>query len=265
MDRVTEMKEDNSKIEDFFRKIGKALMKLGNISRKTRKGKEEAERGEPETEKAEPESVKEIPSLLKNFFEERQAGWPEYVILKLQICLVLLFAVSVLFSIPIIGGSKLFLIPVIVLLSIYTVYLLVAQIKHAFEHDYPAYRGFVSIALILIVFVISVGRYFFYITQRTINNLIYPIFLIFGAVIAAYIVFRAKYGRNYTFGTVISEKDGKANIKVKYDIRSNMKNGVYLLETTIDVDEGDRVKVGVDRSALGLRGSEPTEILEKVE
>lgn len=61
-----------------------------------------------------------------------------------------------------------------------------------------------------------------------------------------------------------ANKGDKAEVKISYDIKSNVKHGLYFLECLVDVEPGTEVKIGVDRSMFGLRGSRPTAVLEKV-
>jgi len=51
---------------------------------------------------------------------------------------------------------------------------------------------------------------------------------------------------------------------VGYDLRSNVKPGVYLVESLVPVRKGERVKVSVERGLFGLRGSQPRFILGRV-
>ncbi|KXA94791.1 hypothetical protein AKJ65_03435 [candidate division MSBL1 archaeon SCGC-AAA259E19] len=72
-----------------------------------------------------------------------------------------------------------------------------------------------------------------------------------------------EYGRDPTYGVVQEVKNGKAKVKTRYDLRSNTKQGVYFVDSFVPVEKNDVVKVGVDRSTLGLRGSTVEAITEK--
>jgi uncharacterized membrane protein len=92
--------------------------------------------------------------------------------------------------------------------------------------------------------------------------LVPPMFaIVFVAV--AFMAFRFKYGRNFTYGRVEEVQERRAVVKVGYDIRSNVKAGLYTVESFVKVKRGDRVKLGVDRPMLGLRGSKIRTILGK--
>jgi uncharacterized membrane protein len=53
-------------------------------------------------------------------------------------------------------------------------------------------------------------------------------------------------------------------VRVGYDLRSNVKPGIYLVESLVPVRRGERVRVSVERGLLGLRGSRPRFILGRV-
>lgn len=256
------MTSKGSKLTNFFRKIGEAILnlkelpsklkrKFSNLKKKIQTRQES--KGEPS-----------IPKILQGFFERRNAGLPEYVILKVQVCIIALFAVSAIFAIFPGWAPEVVFILLILILAGYVLYLVPTEVKRAFKRDYPAYRAFVGMILVIVFVLVVVLRYLTFDILESPYMAMMPVILVVGSVIAAFAGFRLKYGRDYTYGIVQRTKGSKASVKISYDIRSNVKHGLYFLETLIDVKPGDRVKIGVNRSLWGFRGSEPTAILEKV-
>lgn len=251
------MSQEESKSLEFFRKIGRTILNLKKLPSKVKKIKLSLK---PKTE----ESEKKIPSFLKGFFERHHASWPEYVMLKAQLVIIALFGTAVVLSFSWI--SPLILAPVVAGLIGYLTYLTPTELKLAFRRDYPAYRTFIILSTAIssaIIFLRKILITEFPLMISSPYQALIPILLIIVAVFSTFIAFRIKYGRNYTYGIVTEVKNNKAAVKVNYDIKSNVKNGLFLLESLPNVQPGDEVKISVDRSILGLKGSEPTTILEK--
>jgi uncharacterized membrane protein len=245
----------SERVANVLRKVGDGVLNLrrlpSKVAHKPRKlvpTKAEAKR-------------EEVPARFKDFFERRQAGWPEYIMLKAQIAILALFAVSVTY-IALARAQIMFLI-LISAFSAYAVYLALTQLKRAFKRDYPAYRGFVIMCIgIAWAFVLALG----YLPGRfesaytvTVPALIAVLF-----ALLAFTAFRLKYGRNYTYGVVQGVSGGKAMVKVGYDLRSNVKSGVYTVDIFGDIEKGNTVKLSVERPMLGLRGAKLKAVLEKL-
>ncbi len=250
------MSDQNSKIIEIFRKIGNAILNIKKIPSKL---------GKTKTKLNKISRRRQIPSLLQNYMEKRDAGWPEYVMLKTQLGIIALFGASVVLSF--FWVSPLILAPIIAGLVGYLTYLTLSQLKVAFSRDYPAYRSLVVLSIMLSLTIIFLRKLpitrFLYLRNFPYPSLV-PVILILVIFTISFTLFRIKYGRDYTYGTVKRVKGGKAVVKIDYDVKSNVKNGLYFLETMEDVNPGDKVKVDVDRPFLGLRGSEPTSIMEKM-
>jgi uncharacterized membrane protein len=90
------------------------------------------------------------------------------------------------------------------------------------------------------------------------------IFAVIG-VAAIFLIFRIRYHRNYTYGTVMDAGKNTAHVKVEYDIRSNVKPDIYLVENSYGAVDGDAVKLKIDEKLLSTGGNKPTSIIEKVE
>jgi len=82
------------------------------------------------------------------------------------------------------------------------------------------------------------------------------------AVIAVFLIFRMKYYRNYTYGTVLEAGKNTAHIKIEYDIRSNVKPDIYLVENKIGAQDGDKVKIKIEDKVINTGGNKPLEIME---
>jgi uncharacterized membrane protein len=250
------MASKGSKKTGFFLRVGDAVLgawKLpGKLKRKVRKPKV----------KPAPKPKREIPLRLRGFFERRHAGWSEYVMLKVQLAVLVMFAVVVIYLV-FLPTEILIFIPVLLAFSAYLVYLAATQLKQAFERDYPAYRSFVGFMLAMVWIFVGFRYLPIEFTLESIYMyLIFPLAL-FGLVATAFVAFRLKYGRNFTYGTVEEVQGRRAVVRVGYDICSNVKAGLYTVESFIKVRRGDLVKLSVERPLLGLRGAKITAILAK--
>ena len=84
------------------------------------------------------------------------------------------------------------------------------------------------------------------------------------AVLAVFLIFRLRYYRNFTFGTVIEGGKNTAYVKVEYDIRSNVKPDIYIVENTVGAVEGDYVKLKLEEKLMSMSGNKPVTIMESV-
>jgi uncharacterized membrane protein len=256
------MARKSSRAKDFFSRVGDAVLGAHRLPRKL-KEKVSKPRRKPQPKKP------QIPKMLQGYFERRHAGWPEYVMFKMQLAFVVLVLVAVVYSI-FFAGETIILVSLMLAFSAYLVYLAFAKSKQAFKHDYPAYRGFVIMCLAIVWIFIIVTRVFmpaFNLTTGFSPESVYlsaiSVLAMFGLVIGLYSAFRFKYGRNFTYGTVEDVMGTRAVVRVSYDICSNVKAGLYTAESFVKVRKGDRVKLSVERPLLGLRGSKVRAILGK--
>ncbi|ASJ16871.1 hypothetical protein A3L04_07185 [Thermococcus chitonophagus] len=72
--------------------------------------------------------------------------------------------------------------------------------------------------------------------------------------------FKAKFGRDYTYGVVEEVKGDLAKVFVHDDISANVKPGYYWVTCNIEVKPGDLVKIAVENRPL--RGAIPKGIIE---
>ena len=252
------MARKKSKTTKFFSKIGGAVLepqKLpGNLKRRMPKIQRKT--------KSKPKH--EVPGFLQGFFERRHAGWPEYVMLKAQLAMVPLFLAAAAF-IMFRSSPEIIFAPIIAALIGYLIYLTPTQLKPAFGRDYPAYRAFVGLCVGIVLALILTLRYLpLGISLTSPYPAIIPVVLVVGLVFGGFGAFKLRYGRDYTYGIVEGARGNKVAVLIGYDLRSNVKHGLHFLDSLVRVKRGDRVKVGVERSAFGLRGMKPKAVLEKV-
>jgi len=242
------------KIMDFFHGIGEAV--LG-----AKKPKIKLERGA--RKKVAVQKPGEIPKTLSGFFERRHAGWPEYVMLKVQIAIVALFIAAAIYVVLLPTREVIFLAALLVL-SGYAVYLALTQLKRAFKLDYPACRSFVALCVAIVwVFTLTLRYFPARFSFESPYLAFVPALAVICFVLLAFAGFRLKYGRDYTYGVVEGVGRGRAVVRVSYDICSNVKHGSYVVESLIKVKKGDTVKVKVDRPMFGLRGAKVKAIFGK--
>ena len=248
----------SSKITDFFRKVGAAVLGAGKLPSKLKRRARKPKVKLPRKPK------REVPQKLQGFFERRHAGWPEYVMLKAQLTIVASFIAAVIFTV-LLPDHEVIFIPTLLALSAYALYLIPTQFRYAFKRDYPAYRGFIVMCVAIVWVFVFALRYLpvEFSFDSLYLALVPPLFTI-GFVLLAFLGFRLKYGRNFTYGTVEDIKGRRAAVRVGYDICSNVKSDLYFVESLAKVRKGDLVKISVERPTLGLQGAKVRAILGKV-
>jgi uncharacterized membrane protein len=241
---------------DFFRRVGDAVLGVGKLPSKLRRVKLRPRKKPP--------LRKEIPRTLQGFFERRHTGWPEYVMLKAQLGIVALFLLTVVHVVWLRAQAPVF-IPLLLAVTAYLVYLTLTQLRRAFELDYPAYRSFMIMCLgIVWVFLVMLRYSPFEPSLEALHLSLLPPVVAILFVVAAFAVFRFKYGRNFTYGLIEQARGRRAVVRVGYDICSNVRAGLYPVECLVKVKRGDLVKLGVERSLFGLRGSKVSAVLGRV-
>ena len=240
----------------LFRKVGDAILGVGKVPRKLKRRARKPKVKPPKKPKH------DIPEKLRGFFERRHAGWPEYVMLKIQLVAIALIITAVIYFV-FLRAETLIFIPLLLAFSAYLAYLAATQLRQAFERDYPAYRSWVGIILAMVWILVGL-RYLP--TEFSLESiymfLIPPLFAVL-FVFVAFAAFRLKYGRNFTYGTVEGVQGRRAVVRVGYDICSNVKAGLYTVESFAKVKRGDLVRLSVERPMLGLRGAKVSAILGK--
>ncbi len=229
-------------MKEFFRRVGEAVLRprLPRPRLRRRAARDE------------------IPGPLRGFFEKRHAGWPEYVVLKLQLSLILLFLLSVLylFLLP----PPFLLLTCMVLLTLYLLHLSLTQLRRAFREDYPAYLSFSLLGLSFAWLLLTLRLWPPHLLTEPYPSLLLPLALIL-LFLLSYSLHRWKYGREFTYGVVEEVRGRRAMVRVGYDLRSNAKPGLYLVESLVPLRKGERVRVSVERGLFGMRGSTPRFVL----
>lgn len=252
------MARKSSKATDFFRKVGDAVLGVGKLPSKLKR------RAPKVKKKAPPKPKPEIPRALQGFFERRHAGWPEYIMLKAQLAILALFVAAVVY-LALLPAEVIIFIPLMLALSAYLIYLAEGQLRRAFERDYPAYRSFVGMCVAIAwVFVLALRHSPIEFSIEALHLALIPPLIAIGSVFVAFTAFRLKYGRSFTYGRVEEVRGRRAVVRVSYDICSNVKSGLYLVESFAKVGKGDLAKISVERPMLGLRGAKVKAILERV-
>ncbi len=251
------MVRKSSKVADFFRRIGDAVLGVGKFPDGLKRRARKAEKGGPK-------NIPKIPKAFKGFLERRHAGWPEYVMLKAQLIILSLFAVAVIY-IALLPAEVIVFIPLLLLISAYLLYLARSQLRPAFKRDYPAYRTFIAMCIATAwVFVLALRHFPIRFSLEEIYLVLVPPLAALVFVFVTFMTFRIKYGRGFTYGTVVEVRGRRAAVRVGYDICSNVKSGLYIVESFAKVSKGNWVKLSVDRPMLGMRGSKVRAILEKI-
>jgi uncharacterized membrane protein len=186
----------------------------------------------------------------------------ERTVLILQLLSALFIVLSILSIFNFI--SAYIFIPLGAVIVGYIVYLLYNKIKLMYKSDFNAYRDFflmyiaVGVVLYLVNFNTSLVMSFSFQLLPSLTVLIFALV----AVIAVFLIFRVRYYRNFTFGTVLESGKNTAHVKVDYDIRSNVKPDIYIVENHVGAVEGETVKLQLEEKLMSMSGNRPINILE---
>jgi len=188
----------------------------------------------------------------------------EDTILKMQISSGAFIVVSILYLFNFLSLIIFGLLGVAIVA--YILYELFNKIRYMYPADFNAYRDFfamyIAVGIILVLvgsnpnFVMAFSFQFF----PSLTVLIFALIL----VAAVYLIFRIRYHRNYTFGDVIETGKRTAYVKVEYDIRSNVKPDVYVVENNIGAEEGERVKLQIEEKLISSDGNKPKSIIGRL-
>ena len=146
----------------------------------------------------------------------------------------------------------------------FVIYMLVNRVKKMYPKDFNAYRDFflmyvaVGFIIVIVSSIPSLLLAFSFQSLPSLSVLIYAII----AVVAVFLIFRMKYYRKYTYGTVLEAGENTAHVKVEYDIRSNVKPKIYLVENRKGAMIGDTVKLKIEEKIISTGGNKPLEIME---
>lgn len=186
----------------------------------------------------------------------------ERTVLILQLLSALFIVLSILSIFNFI--SALIYIPVGVVIVGYVIYLLYNKIKLMYKSDFNAYRDFflmyiaVGVILYVVNFNTNLVMSFSFELLPSLTVLIFALV----AVIAVFLIFRVRYYRNFTYGTVLDSGKNTAHVKVDYDIRSNVKPDIYIVENHVGAVEGEQVKLQLEEKLMSMSGNRPVNIIE---
>ncbi|WP_456395253.1 DUF2101 family protein [Thermococcus sp.] len=131
--------------------------------------------------------------------------------------------------------------------------------NYYFFIDFKPYRYFYY-GLSLIAFLAFVG----YTVLRRLTHVVYYYYayliVIFAVVLLFRQMFRAKYGRDWTYGVVEEIKGDLVRVFVHDDIAANVKPGYYWVDKVGDLKEGRIVKLLVEERLM--KGAVPRKIME---
>lgn len=185
----------------------------------------------------------------------------ERTILILQIASIAFIIISIFYVFNFL--STLIYIILGVLIGAFVIYMLYDRVKKMYRRDFNAYRDFflmylaVGVIIVLVSSIPSLVMAFSFQTLPSLSVLIYTVI----AVAAVFLIFRIRYYRNYTCGTVLEAGENTAHVKVEYDIRSNVKPDIYLVENRPGAVTGDTVKLKIEEKIISTGGNKPLEII----
>ncbi|MDD1763173.1 MAG: DUF2101 family protein [Methanobacteriaceae archaeon] len=150
-----------------------------------------------------------------------------------------------------------------VLLAGYVIYVLFKKVKLMYGPDFPAYRDFFLMYIVVGVILVLVGTNSYFVMAFSFQFFPSLSILIFAVVAVAlvFLIFRIKYSRDFTFGKVVEAGENTAYVKVDYDIRSNVKPDLYIVDNHYGAKNGDDVKLKVDAKILSGSGNKPVSII----
>jgi uncharacterized membrane protein len=258
------LKNNISRIKDdvgFDEKISRIRDDVGfddKISRITGNENSSKSRRNPVTHKDDEESDSGVIMIGGAFTSEEK----ERTILILQILSAAFVVVSIL-SIFNFISFIIYLILGVIIVG-YILYLLYNKVKLMYRNDFPAYRDFFLMYIavgIILVLLNSNSNFVMAFSFQSLPSLSVLIFAVI-AVITVFLIYRIRYYRNFTYGTVIEGGKNTAYVKVEYDIRSNVKPDIYIVENRVGAVEGEIVKLKLEEKLLSTSGNKPVRIIE---
>jgi uncharacterized membrane protein len=185
----------------------------------------------------------------------------ERTILTLQLLSAAFVVVSILSIFHFVDG--LIYIPIGIVLVGYIVYLLYTKVNLMYKNDFPAYRDFflMYIAVGILLVLLNTNSNFVMAFSFTLLPSLSVLIFAVVAVIAVFLIYRIRYYRNFTYGTVIEEGKNTAYVKVEYDIRSNVKPDIYIVENRVGALEGEVVKLKLEEKLMSMGGNKPIKII----
>jgi len=254
-------KIDTENLKDNVSKVKNNLGVEKKVSNITNKNKISSKESSPENSHSQETTSKSDVLLISAPFTSKEK---EDTIFRLQLLSAgfLIFSVIYLFNF-----ISIILYAILAILIVgYIIYLLFTRVKLMYGPEFPAYRDFFLMYVAVGIILVLVGTNsnlvmafsFSYFPSLTI--LIFAII----AVAVVYLLFRIVYHRNFTYGTVIETGQNLAYVKVEYDIRSNVKPDIYVVENNYGATNGDTVKLKTEQKLFSNSGNKPVTILETI-
>ncbi len=149
-----------------------------------------------------------------------------------------------------------------IILVAYLVYILFTKVKVMYGPDFPAYRDFFLMYIIVGMLLVIIGTNSNFVMAFSFEFFPSLSLLIFAliAVAVVFLLFRIRYSRDFTFGKVLEAGENTAYVKVDYDIRSNVKPDLYIVDNHYGAKTGDNVKLKVDGKIIS-GGNKPVSII----
>ncbi|BDZ68444.1 DUF2101 family protein [Methanobacterium ferruginis] len=153
-----------------------------------------------------------------------------------------------------------------ILLVGYIIYLLFTRVKLMYGSEFPAYRDFFLMYIAVGIILVVVGTNSNLVMAFSLSYFPSLTILIFAiiAVAVVYLLFRIIYHRDFTYGVVIETGENLAYVKVEYDIRSNVKPDIYVVDNKYGATTGDEVKLKTEQKLFSNSGNKPISILETI-
>lgn len=153
-----------------------------------------------------------------------------------------------------------------ILLGAYIIYLLFNRVKVMYGPEFPAYRDFFLMYLAVGIILVIVGTNSNLVMAFSLSIFPSLTILLFAivAVVVVYLIFRIRYHRNFTYGVVIETGEKMAYVKVEYDIRSNVKPDIYIVDNSYGALNGETVKLKTEEKIFSNTGNKPISVLKTV-
>jgi len=153
-----------------------------------------------------------------------------------------------------------------ILIVAYTLYILFNRVKLMYGPEFPAYRDFFLMYIAVGIILVIVGNNTNLLMAFSFSFFPSLTILIFAvvAVVAVYLIFRIRYHRDFTYGTVIEAGEKMAYVKVEYDIRSNVKPDIYIVDNSYGALTGETVKLKTEEKIFSNAGNKPIRVMETV-
>lgn len=260
------------KIRETVRKIdteeiGEKISKITNTVDQKYNSKTEGIDSYPAPDmvmETEDSDIDEGPIIIKNVKYDSKEK--ESTVLRLQIASGAFLVASVLY---VFHFMAFYIYAIVGLLLVgFIGYALYNKIKLMYPQDFNAYRDFFLLYVAVGIILVIVGT-------NTNLTLAFPFqffpsfsLLVFAviAVVAVFLIFRIRYYRDYTYGEVVEAGNNTSHVKVDYDIRSNVKPDIYIVENNgLEVSDNEIVKMEIDGSTFNMNGNRPSKIIGKVD